>query len=156
MINYIEKGIWMHEYIASQGYRFGDRGTHWEATFANTGADAETEVQIIIDAFDPLPYAIADKRAELKREVATRTMAIYAFMEYDENKADPSDAIAFYDFANDIYTSMKQNARGPLADRLQSFKDVVDIGKLTNIQLNAQSDWEVVMAYDVTNTPAWP
>lgn len=146
----------MHQYIAEQGYRFGNRGTHWEATFQNTGADAETEVQAIIDTFDPLPYAIEDKRKELKKEVALRTVAIYGFMAFDGDQEDPSDAIAFYDFASDIYGSIKANAQGPLVARLQSFKDVVDVGKSTNTQLNAQTDWEVVMAYDVTNTPNWP
>jgi hypothetical protein len=149
MITYIEKGVWMHRYIAEQGHWLKARdGVHI--------SDDDVAVQAIIDAFDPLPYAIEDKRKELKKEVALRTVAIYGFMDFDGDQDDPTDAIAFYDFASDIYNSIIPAAQDILAPRLQSFKDVVDIGKLTNIQLNAQSDWEVVMTYDVTNTPAWP
>ena len=50
MINYIEKGAWLHQLIASLGYSI------WHEDGVCKSSD-DTAVQAIIDNFDPLPSA---------------------------------------------------------------------------------------------------
>jgi hypothetical protein len=49
MINYIEKGIELHQFIEEQGYRLWQEDGEWFTT-------DDVAVQALIDAFDPVQY----------------------------------------------------------------------------------------------------
>ncbi|RME58088.1 hypothetical protein D6779_07220, partial [Candidatus Parcubacteria bacterium] len=53
MINYVEKGIWLHQEIARQGHVLQMVDGVWQS-------DNDAVVQQIIDSFDPLPHARAE------------------------------------------------------------------------------------------------
>jgi len=59
MINYIEKGIYLHDYISELGYSLIENDGVWESS-------DDIAVQNIIDTFDPLPYAIAEAKNIIK------------------------------------------------------------------------------------------
>ena len=70
MINYIEKGKWLHELIVSSGYSIEQRGD------GNFYSDNDSVVQSIVDSFDPLPYAKNDAKKSVK-ESASNARARY-------------------------------------------------------------------------------
>lgn len=57
MINYIEKGKWLHDAIAEAGHSLRQTNGKW----VSSDDDA---VQAIIDSFDPMPLAMAEKVQE--------------------------------------------------------------------------------------------
>lgn len=143
-ITYIEKGSWLHSYIQEQGHWLANKDGVWVS-------DDDVAVQAIIDAFDPLPYAKADKIDELKIEGARRASQFYSFL-----GIDPKRVVSFYNFAEDLYLSMVPAARGDLTDRLQGFRTVYVAAVAAIADINAMTDWTEVIAYDVVNTPTWP
>ena len=144
MINYTEKGVWLHEEVSRQGYIISQHGSVWVTS-------NDVAVQAIIDAFNPLPYAKADAKALLKAEAATRASDIYSFL-----GDNVETAVDFYTFASDIYLSILPAARGTLQPNLVAFKNIHDAAVDAIAVINAMTDWQLVMAYDVVNTPSWP
>jgi len=67
MINYTNKGIWLHNAIGNAGYRIINRDGIWI-----TSNDAA--VQAIIDSFDPLPYAKAEATEAIKEASAAKRL----------------------------------------------------------------------------------
>jgi len=65
MINYIEKGHWLHEHIAASGHWLIQRDGVWIS-------DDDTAVQALIDAYDPLPIAQADAITRVKTAAAEK------------------------------------------------------------------------------------
>lgn len=143
-ITYTEKGIWLHEAINEAGHSLSQVDGVWQSS-------DDVAVQAIIDSFDPLPHAKAEKIKQIKEEAASRASSIYSFLE-----TDPKQAVDFYNFAEDLYLSISAGSREPLSGRLLSFKNVKDAATAAIATVNAETDWTVVMAYDVVNTPAWP
>ena len=142
-IAYTEKGPWMHDYIVDQGHFLQQHDGVWVS-------DDDAAVQAIIDAFDPLPYAKEARRLDLLTEAGRRAAEVYAFI------GEVTDAAAFYDFAEDLVLTIKPAARDPLPARLAAFQAIRDTVTATLAQLNAATDWQAIMAYDVGNTPNWP
>jgi len=143
-INYTEKGLWLHEAIEEAGYSLMQVDGVWQSS-------DDVAVQAIIDSFDPLPYAQTEKRDEIKAEAAMRASVIYSFLE-----TDPKQAVDFYNFAEDLYLSITPGSREPLSGRLLAFKEIRDAAVAAIATVNAETDWQAVMAYDVVTTPAWP
>lgn len=146
-INYIEKGSWLHNEIAAQGYLLKQIDGVWVS-------NNEVAVQAIIDAFDPLPYAKADKINEIKVEATQRGKSIYLFLDDDTGKA-----ISFYEFGNDIIQVIAPGSRQSLPQNLLDMKAIHDAAAAAIATINAYdtwTDWTAVMAYDVVNTPLWP
>jgi hypothetical protein len=148
-ITYTEKGIWLHEEISNQGHSLIESDGIWISS-------NDIAVQAIIDSFDPLPIAKDTKRKELKVEAATRANSIYSFITPGNEDIDASDAQSFYDFAEDLYLSISPGSREALSGRLLQFKNLRDAAAAAVVSINALTDWQVVMAYDVVNDPTWP
>lgn len=146
-IVYIEKGFWLHQYLAEFGYHLEDVDGVW----IGYPEGNDDEINALIAAFDPLPYAIAAKVDEIKAEAAHRASNIYSFLE-----TDPDKSIDFYKFAQDLYLSIAPEARNGLTGNLLDFKNVRDAAADAIAVVSAYTDWQVVMAYDVVNDPTWP
>ena len=71
-INYIEKGVGMHEALANAGLQLVAINNVFM-----TSSDP-VAVQAFIDAYDPLPDVKAEQIARFKAEGLTRCQAIYA------------------------------------------------------------------------------
>ena len=86
MINYIEKGHWLHTEVWSQGYNFSQKGKVWVSS-------NDTAVQVIIDAFDPLPHAQSAaidlvKEASASKRLEYVTQAAGKDAEYKTKEAE--------------------------------------------------------------------
>ena len=144
MITYIEKGIWMHEAIADAGYSLAQVDGVWVSS-------DDVAVQSIIDSFDPLPYAKAEKIVAIKTEAAKRGKDIYSFL-----SANPEHAIDFYQFGSDIIDVIAPGSRQGLPANIANFKAIRDVAAAAIATINDMTDWTAVMTYNVVNTPAWP
>lgn len=161
MINYPNKGQWIKKALQDAGYYV----SRTDGVFHVYGVggrmdhpDDVTAAQAICDSFDPLPFAKAAKKKQIKAVAASKVAVIYAFVveEDEDTQTAASDIASFYDFASDIYTSILPSARDTLALRLQSFKGIRDAAADAIAVVNAMSDWETVMAYDAQTDPVWP
>lgn len=70
MINYTEKGAGLHAAIVAAGHVLVQRNGVWES-------DDDAAVQAIVDAYDPLPGAKAEKLAAIRAEAQERIFALY-------------------------------------------------------------------------------
>ena len=101
MIEYIEKGIGLHEAIAAAGYRLEDIDgvwVSWRRTADGWLSDAEADaaVQAIIDAYvpvDPVPESVS--RRQLRKALAMGGMldAVDAYVQ----SMDPVDRVDWCD-----------------------------------------------------------
>jgi len=146
MIIYVEKGIWLHEAIAAAGHWLIQQNGVWVS-------DDDVAVQAIIDAFDPLPFAKEDKTKELKTQTALLSSEYYAFMNPAE---EPDKAASFIDLFEDFYEVIHPASRNALDGRLLACYDLGSAQKDAIVVIEAMTDWTLVMAYDVVNTPNWP
>jgi len=144
MINYIEKGKWLHDAITEAGYTLTQKGLTWESS-------NDVEVQAIIDTFDPLPFAREEAKKRVKQVGATKIANIYPFI-----NADSAEAVGLYDFAYDLYMSTVPSGREPLSGNLLALKGVYDAAVAAISVINGMTDWEAVRDYDAINTPDWP
>lgn len=152
-VNYIEKGIWLHQEVARQGHKIWNvRGT-WYST-------NDVAVQAIIDSFDPIPDARRQKRQEIKAEAARRAAEIYEFIGLgglqEDGVTTVDTAASFYNFAEDIYMSVLPTARGTLASRLAAFKAIKDAAQAAIITVNGLATFSAIQVYDAVNDPSWP
>ncbi len=152
MINWIEKGTGLIEELSNAGF---SKVTE-DGVIKVYPEDQHAAAQVIIDNYDPIFSAKAAKRQELKREVAKRANDIYGFLSGEDEETDPSDAVSFYTFASDLYTSIKPGSRTPLSGNLLNFKAVHDVAVAAISDINALTQYADVLAYDVVNDPAWP
>ena len=67
MINYIEKGSYLHDEIHRQGYAIRQRDGIWITS-------NDIAVQAIIDTFDPLPFAQAEAKELIKEASAAKRL----------------------------------------------------------------------------------
>lgn len=152
MINYIEKGHGLHRAIGAAGYDL--KANSNDEAYDNAGkqsAEIDVIVQAIIDN-----YSISDEYktktiARLKIEASKRAALIYEFI-------DPTtkQAVGLYNFASDLYLSTISASRNPLTGRLLAFKSIHDAAISAISDINAMTDWQLIDAYDVVNTPVWP
>lgn len=143
MITYIEKGKWMHEAIGAAGHRFEQVNGAWVSS-------DDAAVQAIIDSFDPLPFAKADKIDELTLEAARRVTSVYPHM-----NESPKEVYSQMQTLIDLYTHIAPAARQALSGNLLAMKNVRDTFDAAKAAINAMTDWKLVVAYDVASAPGW-
>ncbi len=141
-INYIEKGHFLHDEIKRQGFSLFQKDDVWIA-------DNDAAVQNIINTFDPLPEAKKEKRKELKTEAMNRAVSVYEFIEDIE-------PVSFFQFAEDLFTSILPAARDTLKPNLLALKDIRDTANDAIDAINALATLNTVLSYDVINDPTWP
>ena len=69
MLNYIHKGIWLHHALGDAGLSILRLDNEWVYDSAD-----ESAIQAIIDAFDPLPFAVADAIKSIKDASAIKRL----------------------------------------------------------------------------------
>lgn len=144
MINYIEKGHRLHEYILSRGYRLIDKGDAWYSS-------NDVAVQSIIDDYDELAEAKKDARKRVTLEASKLVAIIYPFI-----NPEKGEAIGLYHFTTDLYLSIKPASRNNLSGRLLDFENIYNAAQVAISDINIMTDWQVIDAYDSVNTPIWP
>lgn len=97
MINYVEKGHWLHTAISDAGYRFYN--PHNPVPDVDYDSADESAIQAIIDSFDPLPFARTDANDSIKlASVAKRleyvTVAPGKDAEYKDKEAEADEYYA--------------------------------------------------------------
>ena len=138
-INYTEKGIWLHDEINRQGYTLAEVDGTWISS-------NDVAVQSIIDTFDPLPFARAEKIKELQQEGLRRANNVYGDIVF-ENVGSIKVLI-------DIDATYTRP--GALAPRLADLAALNTAIQSAVAAINSEPDWQVVMAYDVVDQPPWP
>lgn len=108
----------------------------------------EAAVQAIVDGYDALPEAKAEKIQELKLEGTGRMNLIYD----DEDKIFPY--VASVELLIDIDTTYVRS-NGP-APRLVSVNLILNAFKAARTDVNALTTLAEVVAYNVITDPAWP
>ena len=137
-INYIEKGIWLHNAVNDAGHSLVQVDGTWVSS-------DDIAVQAIIDSFNPLPDEKAIKITELKAEALSRMQAVFpALSDFDD--------VAFQ---REFYLSIAPAARQPTAN-FQQIIDIYQTGLDARDAINALTTVAEVQAYDVIVTPAWP
>ena len=141
MINYIEKGHWLHREIRKQGHSIATNDGVIETS-------DDVAVQAIIDAFDPLPEAKAEKIEELKTEALRRANLIY------DSDDDVFPSVGHFKLMLDIENTYDRS--GAVAPRLLNLNNHLTGYENAVTDINALIDWSEVMAYNVVGTPLWP
>ena len=142
MINYIEKGIGLHDAVAAAGLR---GIVHRDNVAEAIDPAEETAIQAIIDSYDPLPYAKREKIKELKAEGLSRIQVIFPSIgNFDD-----------LDLVREQWLSIAPAARQATTD-FQTMIDTAQAGKAARVEINALTTIAEVEAYDVVNTPSWP
>lgn len=147
MITYSNPNKFTNAAIDDAGYSIAWNGTE----FVPDNPANEAAIQSIIDTFDPLPDAKLDKIEELKAEAAKRCAEIYPHF-----GTNPTDVASHMQQMIDQYALILPAAQVALSGNPLAIKNIRDVYQSTVTQINAQTDWLAVMAYDVVNTPAWP
>jgi len=126
------------EHLEGNGFDFV-----WVEGVPQTNDD--TAAQILIDGFDYLGKTKQQKIIELKEEGLSRVHAIFpAIDDFDD-----------LDLVREQWLSIAPAARNATAD-FQQIIDIVQAGRSAAIAINALTTIELVRAYDVVDTPAWP
>lgn len=100
----------------------------------------ETLGLALIAVYNPLVTVRAEARVRILDEAAIRVNAIYPHID-----AKKTDVISFYSYTVDMYSGGL-----PLPIRLQAVSDIRDT-TLTKIDdVNAESDYQIIEAYDAT------
>lgn len=154
---------WLSGYLSESGYAVVSDGIGgWTVTNLSTGvvndADDILAVEVLIVGFDPLPYAHDDKADEIKKHASGLVGNIFSFMhQLDPNtgESDVGHVIDWYKLITAIILSIIPAARDTLHADLQGIKGIRDTAVGAIAVINAMTDWELVMAYDVVNTPIW-
>jgi len=138
MIDLKNKNKWVLPVIEAAGHEVR---TH---DFVVVSTD-DVAVQLIIDAYDALPEAKADKIEELKLEGLRRIQLVFpSISDFDE-----------LDFATEQYLSIAPAARQPTTD-FQSVINIRQSAKNAISFINNLSTLTAIVDYDVVDTPAWP
>jgi len=132
MITYTEKGIGLHDAIHAAGHSLKHANGVWVSS-------DDTAVQAIIDSYDPIIKARADKITELKAEGLRRANLVYG----DEVFVSVG-AIKLLMDIDDTYTRP-----GAPAARLVSVNQVITMFNTKKAVINAATLAEVE-SYDVT------
>lgn len=161
MINYIEKGIGLHNFISSSGHKLTDRDGVWISS-------DDIAVQDIIDAYDPLPLAVveakarlveqADKEAEYQlnkypkivRETFTE-LERQALLFISNNSASVPmiDEIATKRGKTKAFISNKVKLR---AENIRAFANEINARiQYKNDLIDASTDWKVVDAINMAD-----
>lgn len=69
MINYIEKGIGLHDLIRESGYTLSNTDGQWVSS-------NDEAVQAIIDNYDPIPQARLDAKERIRKQLEDEMLAI--------------------------------------------------------------------------------
>lgn len=145
MINYIEKGIWLHREIERQGHTLVCVTDEAGAKVFVSSDDVA--VQLIIDTFDPLPEAKLSKIEELRAEGLRRANLIY-----QDDALFPT--ISSIQLILDIDSTYSRP--GARASRIQGLIDLQTAFDTIKNQINAQTDLATLEAFDLSSHPAWP
>lgn len=149
MIVYTEKGSWLNDELENQGYSIRRTDDiYLNEDNSPISAEDEIAIQAIINSFDPLPFAKAEKKAELKTEGLRRANLIYS------SDDDVFPSIGHLKLMLDIENTYDRS--GAPAARLISLNQHLTAYEDALSVINAITDWQDAMAYDVVNAPAWP
>lgn len=134
MINYIEKGRYLHDAIRKAGHWLREENGVWKSS-------NDAAVQAIIDAFDPLPDYKAERIAAIKADGLARIQAVFpAINSFDELA-----------LIRELFLSILPAARAPTAN-WQRMIDIYTAGRNAVIAVNSATTKALVDAV----TPAWP
>lgn len=138
MINYVEKGIGLHDAIRNAGHWLIERNNVW----ISSNDDA---VQAIINAYDPIPKAKELKIAELKAEGLRRIQLVFPAIDNFETLL----------LVKNIILSIAPAAR-QLTASMTSVSNIYDAGVNAQTAINAMTDLATIEAYNVSTQPVWP
>ena len=154
MINYVEKGIWLHNAIHAAGYKFQNA--------ANLVSDKdyivseEAAIQAIIDAFDPLPFAVADAIKSIKDVSATKRLQYvtdapgkdleYKIKQEEADEFYDSSAVGMYmqarmDLTSETALQVADIWNDKFFERATSGASLSAIEDKAAIDLYAETDW---------------
>ena len=142
MINYIEKGIGLHDAIEAAGLHGVE---HRNGITVAIIPSEETAIQAIIDTYDPLEDLKKEKITSLKKEGLRRVQILFpAISNFDE-----------LDLLKEQWLSIAPAARQPTAD-FQTLIDLLQVGKSAITVINALTIVADVKSYNVATDPVWP
>lgn len=138
MINYIEKGSGLHRAVAAAGHRLECRDGVWRSS-------DDAAVQTIIDSYDPLPAAKAEKIAAIKTEGLRRIQRVLPAIEnFDELR-----------LLREILMSIKATSLQLTAD-IQRVRDIYAAGNNAVATVNGLATVAQVNSYDHVTSVGWP
>lgn len=138
MIDYIEKGEYLHKAIRNAGHFLRKHNGAWLS-------DNDVAVQAIIDTFDPLPDAKINKIEELKIEGLRQANLVYG-----DNVFASVSAI---ELLIDIDATYDRSVTP--ASRLIAVNGVINTFKTERAGINTMNSMVDIQNYDVTTDPAW-
>lgn len=103
----------------------------------------ETLALQLTDVYNPLPTVKKEARTRVKLEFSKRVNVMYPYI-----AADMEEAMTFYEDKVESYNLIKPAARNPITGNLLLLKDLYDIAKAKIVEINNESDWQVIEAYD--------
>lgn len=143
-ITYKEKGRWLHDEIRNRGHMLHQVNGEWQAS-------DDAAVQEIIDTFDPMPYAIAERVGFVKREAVKRANNVYSFF-------DPTTpaSLDMYEIISDILDVIAPGSRQSLPQRLLQLRDIVNAVSAAETALKSMTTLEEVHSFNPSTDVAWP
>lgn len=153
---------WTSQYLRENGYYVARSGDEWIVTNLATGAVEDpadiAAVEALLLAFDPIDLAQAEKIIELKLEACKRLSMVYEIFGIKDFNGNyqPELAFSLMEMFQDLYLSILPAARAGLAGSLPDVAAIRTAGLDAASVINAMTDWELVVAYDVVSDPAWP
>ena len=139
MINYIEKGVYLHDAMATQGVALVAVGDGTE--FIHKGGNfTEAQVNTFIANYDSLPDAKKAAKQRVKTHAAGLVHEIYPFID-----AELGEVSGFYDYTIDMYAGSM-----PLPTRLADMKGIRDTLEDKITEVNALTDWQDADSYDAS------
>ena len=151
MINYTEKGYWLHQELGSAGLGISQLDNVW--TYDQS---KESEIQSFIDSFDPLPFARTDAVKSIKDMSAIKRLEYVtdAPGKDAEYKTKQAEAELFEDDATvGLYMQARMDATSETAQQVADIwnaksllwrtvgADISAIEDKAVIDLDAETDW---------------
>ena len=134
--NYVEYGYRLHRLIIDSGYKMQQIDGVWLSS-------DDPAVQAIIDNFDPLPEAKAKAKERIGIEASKRVAIVYPLINPTKN-----EAVGLVNLVTDIL--VQANAAAGLSGDLLTVKNISNTVKVKIAEVNAETDWQLVDAYDAS------
>lgn len=144
MINHIDKGGRLDEALEREGMRIremfiGDQSGVWE----NRSNKTDEEINAFIADYDPLPEAKADAKKRINIEASRLIAKIYPLIDGERDQA-----AGLVNLVEDILVQC--GAISGLSGDLLAMKEIHDKRKVKVNQVDNQTDWQLLDAYDAT------
>jgi len=146
MINY-QTLPGLAEHLEQNGYRVIKRDGVFVGYDSNGNSSEliDSAINSLIDGYDPIEFAKAEKRDAIKVEGLSRISAVFpAINDLDELKLE-----------QERWLSIAPAARQPTSD-YQKAINIYVAARNAITSINSETDWTVVNAYDVVTGPSWP